>query len=43
MIIGDIENYESVSNAVKDAEIVYNFAALSDLNKALDEPKILQR
>ena len=39
MIIGDIEDISSVSEAIKDADIVYNFAALADLSKALDQPK----
>ena len=39
MIIGDIEDISSVSEAIKNADIVYNFAALADLSKALDQPK----
>lgn len=39
MIIGDIEDFNSVSEAVKNVDIVYNFAALADLNKALNQPK----
>ena len=35
---GDIFNYNELDRAIKSADIVYNFAALSDLNEALDEP-----
>ena len=38
MIIGDICDLDMVSKAIKGSEIVYNFAALADLNKALDLP-----
>ena len=38
MIVGDIFNYEALENAIKGNRIVYNFAALSDLNKAIHEP-----
>ena len=35
---GDITNFHSVVNNVKGKYIVYNFAALSDLTKAINEP-----
>ena len=35
---GDLLNFESVSDGVKDMDIVYNFAALSDLNEGLKKP-----
>lgn len=38
MVIGDILDGEKLEAATKDAEVVYNFAALADLNKALDDP-----
>jgi UDP-glucose 4-epimerase len=38
MIVGDILDIKSVKEAVKGAEIVYNFAGISDLNEAINEP-----
>jgi UDP-glucose 4-epimerase len=38
MIIGDILNGEVVKEVIKDSEVVYNFAALADLNQAVDQP-----
>lgn len=38
MIIGDLLDFEAVSKVIKGAKIVYNFAALSDLNEALNKP-----
>src|SRR5579863_10238216 len=38
MIVGDILNLEAVCEAVAGAEVVYNFAALADLNDARDKP-----
>jgi len=38
MIVGDVMNLESLSTAVAGCEVVYNFAALADLNDALDKP-----
>ena len=38
MIKGDIQDFKAVRDVVKDAEVVYNFAALSDLNDALRKP-----
>lgn len=38
IFIGNIEDAESVNAAVEGCEYVYNFAALADLNQALDKP-----
>jgi UDP-glucose 4-epimerase len=38
MVIGDLTNATLLRKAVDGAEIVYNFAALADLNDALDKP-----
>jgi UDP-glucose 4-epimerase len=38
MIVGDILDRASLSAAVADCEVVYHFAALADLNEALDKP-----
>ena len=38
LIVGDLLDFESVSEAIKGAYAVYNFAALSDLNEALRKP-----
>ena len=38
MIVGDILNRDTVRAAVKDSEVVYNFAAMADIQKALDNP-----
>lgn len=38
MILGDILDVTALSSAIKGSEIVYHFAALSDLNDALDKP-----
>ena len=38
MVIGDIQSSNEVESVIKEADIVYNFAALADLNKALQEP-----
>jgi UDP-glucose 4-epimerase len=38
MLMGDIQDAESVSAAIDGCEYVYNFAALADLNQALDKP-----
>mgnify|MGYP001238495719 CR=1 FL=1 len=40
IIIGDIFNYDVLERAIKGNQIVYNFAALSDLEKAMDAPLI---
>jgi len=38
MVIGDITNQDDVNYAIQGSEVVYNFAALSDLNEGLDKP-----
>jgi len=38
MVIGDVMDFAAVDAAVKGLDIVYNFAALADLNLALDKP-----
>ncbi len=38
MIVGDLLDLESVINVIKGAEAVFNFAALADLNEALNDP-----
>ena len=36
--IGDLSAFDSLQDAVKGCDVVYNFAALADLNDALDKP-----
>ena len=38
MVIGDIFNYNALKNAIRSNKIVYNFAALSDMDQAMHEP-----
>lgn len=38
MILGDLLHPEQVENAVAGADVVYNFAALADLNAGLQKP-----
>jgi len=38
MIVGTILDREAVRKAVKDCEVVYNFAGVADLEKAKEEP-----
>jgi len=38
MVVGDISEKEKLSFAISGAEVVYNFAALADLNQALNQP-----
>ena len=38
MVIGDLLDSTSLEVAIADCEVVYNFAALADLNQALDKP-----
>ena len=38
MIVGDIFNYNALEKAISDNKIVYNFAALSDIDQARHEP-----
>ncbi len=38
MMTGDLLDFDRLSSAIAGAEYVYNFAALADLNEALDKP-----
>lgn len=38
MIVGDIMDLQQVIDAAKDADIVYNFAAIADIDEAHDKP-----
>lgn len=38
MIVGDLLEVDKLNSAIAGAEAVYNFAALADLNEALDKP-----
>lgn len=38
MIIGDIMDYDSVLSAVKDCEVVFNFAGIADIDDAIHRP-----
>ncbi|MFA4955749.1 MAG: NAD(P)-dependent oxidoreductase [Candidatus Methanoperedens sp.] len=38
MIVGDILDREAVKMAVKDSDVVYNFAGIADLEKAKEDP-----
>jgi len=38
MEIGDILDFEKLVHTIADSEVVYNFAALADLNQALNKP-----
>ncbi len=38
MVIGDVLDGDKLNRAIAGAEAVYNFAALADLNQALDQP-----
>jgi len=38
MIVADLLNQRAVNDAIKGAEVVYNFAALADLNMGLNNP-----
>jgi len=38
MIVGDLLDFELIDNAVSGSDIGYNFAAISDLNVALNNP-----
>ena len=38
MVIGNIDNIEKINQTIAEAEVVYNFAALADLNEAIKEP-----
>jgi len=38
MVLGDLLAFDSLQEAVEGCDAVYNFAALADLNEALDKP-----
>ena len=38
MVVGDLLSLDEVNEAVAGADVVYNFAALSDLNEGLNKP-----
>jgi UDP-glucose 4-epimerase len=38
MVVGDILDEEVLERTIKGARFVYNFAALADLNQALNQP-----
>jgi len=38
MVVGDIEDNKKINQTIEGAEVVYNFAALADLNQALEQP-----
>jgi len=38
MIIGDVLDVEKLNDTITGSEVVYNFAALADLNQALEQP-----
>ena len=38
MIVGDILNSDKVNNALKNKNVVFHFAGLSDLGKGTDQP-----
>ena len=37
MLIGDILNYDVLAKAIRNNQIVYNFAAIADLDRAMHE------
>jgi UDP-glucose 4-epimerase len=38
LILGDVQDSDRVDQTIVGSEVVYNFAALADLNQALDQP-----
>jgi len=38
MVLGDVLNNQLLDKVIADADVVYNFAALADLNQALNQP-----
>ncbi len=38
MVIGDITNFDELKDALKDCDVVYNYAGLSNLDEALSKP-----
>ena len=39
MIIGDILDQTTLTNAIDGCDVVYNYAAIADLDEALSKPK----
>ena len=39
MVVGSVLNEETLKIVIKNAEIVYNFAAISDIEEAMSQPK----
>mgnify|MGYP003687673249 CR=1 FL=1 len=38
IIIGDINNYHKLSKAIKNKDVVYNYAAISDIGETISKP-----
>lgn len=38
MIVGDLLDVQAIEQVIKDADVVYNFAAVADLNDAINQP-----
>mgnify|MGYP003689041927 FL=1 len=38
IVIGDVQDSQKLNKTIKGSKVVYNFAALSDLNQALEKP-----
>ena len=38
MVVGDVQDKKALDQVINGADVVYNFAALADINRALDEP-----
>jgi UDP-glucose 4-epimerase len=38
IVIGDVQDSEKLNQTIAGAEVVYNFAALADINQALEQP-----
>ena len=38
MIVGDLLDEKTLAKAISGCEVVYNFAAIADLNEALNKP-----
>jgi len=38
MVVGDVQDVDKINQTIVDSDVVYNFAALADINKALNRP-----
>ena len=38
MLVGDLMDRNALSEAIQDSDVVYNFAAIADLDEALNKP-----